>query len=355
MQALKLLLVLFLPTLALAGEELFPGYSWQPLGDGIYLHAQNQPLAAPVDGNTTVIVGRTAVMVIDTGINPAVARAVVAKIRSVTDRPVTHIVNTHWHDDHVNGNYVYKAAFPDATIIAHRETLKSLHEGWQEMEDGRREAYAGVDTDALREQAAGFEEAEPDKAIGYRLYAGYIDALRPELPTLGLVYPDTDFDERFEVDLGDRTVELRWLGEGNTAGDIVAWLPEEQFLITGDLLVAPIPFAFDAPMRKWPDTLNSLTAFKAKTIIPGHGPVQHDHEYLEQVSALVEHVVSEVRSAHDNGTAYENLAETVDLTSHRRQFTHDDVELDWAWQSWFVTPGLKSAWVALGYPLPEEG
>ena len=166
--------LLSVPTSAIAAEVVFPGYTWQAAGDGIFLHSQVDPLSGPVDGNSVVILNEDGVMVVDTHINPAVARAVVAKIQSLTDVPVTHVINTHWHDDHTNGNYVYRQAFPGVKIIAHRATLKSLQEEWAPMEDQRRTAYAGVDLEELQRIASDPETSDPDTAISYGLYAGYV-------------------------------------------------------------------------------------------------------------------------------------------------------------------------------------
>ena len=354
MRGLLLASLSLLPMCNLAAAEIYPGYDWQSLGDGVYLHSQRDPLAGPVDGNSVVVVGAEGVLVVDTHINPAVARAVIGKIRSLTDAPVTHVVNTHWHDDHTNGNHAYREAFPDVKIIAHRDTLKSLRSEWQAMEDQRRDAYAGVDLEKLHSRAAELEATDPATAITYRVYGGYVAALRPELPALVLEYPDTVFEDRFVLDVGNRRVELQWLGRGNTEGDIVAWLPAEKLLITGDLLVAPIPFAFDSPMSDWGDTLRRLADFDAALIVPGHGAPRHDDRYLASVRRLVETTTSRVQAARKNGVAYEELAAAVDLEDFRREFAGDSPERQWAWQSYFVAPGLKSAWASLGYPVPAE-
>lgn len=339
---------------AFAEEALYPGYTWQDLGRGIYLHTQIDPLAAPVDGNTTVIVSDAGILVVDTGINPAVVRAVVAKIRTLSDKPVTHVVNTHWHDDHVNGNYVYRQAFPDAQFIAHRETLGLLRERWEAMEEQREQAYASVDTGALRETAERLDASDPATAIGYRVYAGYVDALRPELAGLEYVFPDTVFGEKLVYDMGNRTVQILWPGQGNTPGDAVVWLEEERVLVTGDLVVAPVPFAFDAPMVEWVAALERLETFDAATIVPGHGPVQHDATYIRQVRELLEDTLSAVRAAQAEGAGFDNLSQAIDLEDQRRRFAGDDPLRNWAWNAFFVSPGLKSAWKSLGFPVPAE-
>jgi glyoxylase-like metal-dependent hydrolase (beta-lactamase superfamily II) len=335
-----------------AAEEIYPGYSWLPSGNGVYVHSQDDALAGPIDGNSVVIVGGAGVLVVDTHINPAVTRAVITKIRAITDKPVTHVVNTHWHDDHTNGNYVYRDAFPDAAIVSHRATLASLETEWQAMEDQRRAAYASVDIGELRRAAEELEESDPVTAIGYLAYAGYIDALGPELAALELVYPDTVFDDSLRVDLGERTVDLRWMGRGNTDGDVVVWLEDDRLLIAGDIVVAPIPYAFDSPMTDWIATLTRIAALDALTIIPGHGPVQRDDRYLERLRLLLQDTVSAVQGAHDDGIAFDRLAESIDLDARRLEFTGNDPVRDWAWQSFFLEPGLKSAWTSLGYPVP---
>ena len=337
-----------------AQVEVFPGYTWHSVGSGIYVHSQNNPLAGPVDGNSVVIVGDQGVLVIDTHINPAVARAVIGKIRTVTDKPVTHVVNTHWHDDHTNGNHAYREAFPDVKIVSHRATLSALKAEWQAMEDQRRAAYESVDVAALRRAADGLDESDPDTAIGYRVYAGYVEALRPELPAMELVYPDTVFEDSLVYDFGNRSVHLKWMGRGNTDGDIVVWLPDDRVLVTGDMLVAPIPYAFDSPMRDWVATLERIAGLDASTIIPGHGPVLRDKQYLGRVQSLLEATVNAVREAHDDGVAYADLADAVDLSSYESEFTSNDPEYAWAWRAYFASPGVGSAWLSLGYPVPDD-
>ncbi len=334
-----------------AREETFPGYHWQAVGDGIYVHSPVDPLAGPVDGNSVVIVNSDDVVVVDTHINPASARAVIGKIREITDAPVTKIVNTHWHDDHTNGNHAYREAFPDAQIVAHRATLAALREKWAPMEAQRREAYLTVTPEQIL--AAADELDDLNQAIGYRVYAGYVAALKPEMPSMQLVYPDTVFADRLVFDSGGRRIVVEWLGRGNTDGDVVVSLPDDGVLITGDLLVAPIPFAFDSPMTDWIETLERVFAFGARTIVPGHGAVQHDSKYIDQVLGLLRATVDAVRRAHESGAAFSELADAVDLTDHQARFTSGDTEKTFAWNTYYLAPGLRSAWVSLGYPLPD--
>ena len=347
-------LLLFLCAATVAAEEIYPGYSWEEVGEGIYLHRAVDPLAGPVDGNSVVIINDRDVFVVDTHINPAVARAVIARLASITDKPVTHIINTHWHDDHSNGNQAWRVAWPEAKIIAHRASLAAMQREWEPMLKQRREAYAALTPPPLLDMANKLEPSDPVQAWTIRVYADYVAALKPELPNLEAVYPDTVFDDELVFERGDRRIQLRWLGRGNTDGDAVVWLPDDKLLVTGDLLVYPIPFAFDSPMKEWPVTLEKARALGAATIIPGHGPVQRDNEYLKQVAALLRDTLDAVTKAREQGARYDRLPQAVDLSAQEKIFTGGVPEKSYAWKSYFIDPGLKSAWQSLGYPVPAD-
>jgi len=168
-----------------------------------------------------------------------------------------------------------------------------------------------------------------------------------------LIYPDLPFDDQMIFERGKRTIVVQWMGRGNTEGDAMVWLPEEKVLVTGDVLVAPIPYAFDSPMIDWIETLRRIKVLKAKTIVPGHGAVQHDEAYLDQVIALLEDTVEAVANAKAAGVEYAGLAEAIDLSEQEQLFTAGDPHAGYAWRSYYLGPALLSAWVSLGYPVPE--
>src|SRR5215472_12877010 len=77
-------------------------------------------------GNTTVVIGERQVFVVDTCFLPSAAREDIAQIRQWTDKPVSFVLNTHFHNDHNLGNRAYMDAFPQLTIIAHVETKRDM-------------------------------------------------------------------------------------------------------------------------------------------------------------------------------------------------------------------------------------
>ena len=94
-----------------------------PVKPGIYLIRRPDPLRQPVEGNATVIVNEQDVVVVDGGGSPLAASNAIKLIRSVTDKPVSTLITTHWHGDHNFGNQVYRATFPQIRIISHENKI----------------------------------------------------------------------------------------------------------------------------------------------------------------------------------------------------------------------------------------
>src|SRR5215813_7231507 len=118
-------LLLVAPLLATAAAAQ-PARKVTKLADGVYEIQHGDPRDASASGNTTVIIGGRQVLVVDTCFLPSEAKEDIAQIHKWTDRPVSFVVNTHFHNDHNLGNRAYMDAFPALTIIAHRETKKDM-------------------------------------------------------------------------------------------------------------------------------------------------------------------------------------------------------------------------------------
>lgn len=89
----------------------------------------------------------------------------------------------------------------------------------------------------------------------------------------GLTWPTMTFVGKMTVWLGKLEVQLLQLGRGHTKGDIVAWLPAEKVLFSGDLVeFDATPYAGDAYFKDWPKTLENIAALQPEKLVPGRGP-----------------------------------------------------------------------------------
>jgi glyoxylase-like metal-dependent hydrolase (beta-lactamase superfamily II) len=328
-------------------QETLPGYEWIAVSDGIYLSTQTDPFRGPVDGNCVVLVNDRDVVVIDTHINPAVARHVVHRIRSMTDKPVSWILNTHWHDDHTNGNGTFRDAFPGVAIVSHEATLQTLQDRWQAFEDGRLAGFRSVADVDLEAEARKVEADDPDRAAMLRTYAEYRDALLPELPQMALVYPDVTFHKAMRLLRGDRSIEIRHLGVGNTDGDAVVWLPQERILITGDLVVSPVPYAYEVDFTAWIQTLRKILGMQPRLLIPGHGRPMQDLTHVEQLLDLFDDTLTQVQAAASRGSDLQEVLSEVRLEKYAVRFAGEDAAARAAFERDYRIPAIRSVWATL--------
>lgn len=101
------------------------------------------------------------------------------------------------------------------------------------------------------------------------------------------------------------------LSDRRAKGDLVIHLPGERIVISGDMAITPMQFAFFSSPRKWIGTLDRLAAIDAAVIIPGHGPVQKDRRFLADLQSMLRSVVEQVDSGVKNGLTLDELQQTV--------------------------------------------
>jgi cyclase len=296
------------------------------LADGVY-EIGHEP-----NGNTTVIIGERQVLVVDTCFLPSAARADIVQIREWTGKPVNFVLNTHFHNDHNFGNRVYMDAFPALTIIAHVQTKKDM----DMFGPGSLSREERTKTDIVQMLKSG---KQPDgKALSaadrkqLREALAQQDAVIAEFRNVSFQSATLTFDHDFTIDLGNREVQIKYLGRGNTSGDAVAYLPREKVVIAGDLLVYPIPYFYDGYPVEWIQTLQNLAALDADTIVPGHGPVMHDKTHIYLIRDLLKSAVDQMnaqlrRTGPALSQTLDSVKGTVDLSPFRPRFAGDDAEL----------------------------
>jgi glyoxylase-like metal-dependent hydrolase (beta-lactamase superfamily II) len=302
------------------------------LTDGVYeiQHAQGG------GGNTTVIIGDRQVLVVDTGFLPSAAREDIAQIRQWTNQPVSFILNTHFHNDHNLGNRVYMDAFPAVTVIAQVETKKEMDRfGPGSLMREEKDSY-GIRQTVKKMLDSGKTDdgkvlTEDDKKQLKDLLARQVVMIE-ELKGLKFQSATLTFEHGFSVDLGNREVQLKFLGRGNTPGDAVAYLPKEKILVAGDLVDLPLPNVLDGYPSEWTHTLQRLADLDANTIVPGHGPILHDKSYIYLLRDLLQSAVDQVneklrQTAPAMFMTLDDVKSSVDLTPFRQRFAGNDQDL----------------------------
>jgi cyclase len=355
LSATLLAIWLITPLLLLADSVSSNQRTVTKLAEGIYLiRHKNAPDHFP-QGNTVVIIGATDVLVVDSCYLPSSAREDIAQIRQWTDKPVRYLLNTHWHNDHNQGNAAYGDAFPALTIIAQTETAKLmalrnasyLSEYPHRMERFQQEIDSGKHPNGTPLTEGELEDLKNAVKGG----KAASDAVSAEFRNLRVRVPDVTFDHELDLDLGNREVQLKYLGRGNTVGDAIAYVPNEKILITGDLVDSPVPYLGGGFPIEQVATLKRMAELDFEKLVPGHGGVLKGKDFVQQEIELIEAVIAAMNQEIGRTSAnpqkrfdeIKNAVErNVDVNAWRQKFAGDDpAEQDFF--EVFAWPGLLEA------------
>ncbi|MCA3447359.1 MAG: MBL fold metallo-hydrolase [Rhodobacter sp.] len=212
------------------GDTADKKISFVEIGEGLYA------FTAEGDPNSGVIIGDDSVMVVEAQATPRLARKVIDCIRGVTDKPISHVVLTHYHAVRVLG----ASAFNAPQIIMSEAARSMVAERGQEDWDSEFQRFP-------------------------RLFLGH-----ESIP--GLTWPTTTFNGKMTVWLGKRRVDILQPGRAHTAGDAVIHVPDANVMFTGDIVEAHSAcYCGDGHFADWGNTLEAIRAFDLDAIAPGRG------------------------------------------------------------------------------------
>ncbi len=215
---------------ASAGDLEEKTITFTEIGEGLYA------FTAEGDPNSGIIIGDASVMIVEAQATPRLARQVIDKVRSVTDKPISHVVLTHYHAVRVLG----ASAFGAGQVIMSQKARSMVVERGQEDWDSEFGRFP-------------------------RLFQGH-----EEIP--GLTWPTTTFNGRMSVYLGHRRVDIMQVGRAHTAGDAVIHVPDQNVMFTGDIVeYHSACYCGDGHFNDWPGTLEAIRHFDLDAIAPGRG------------------------------------------------------------------------------------
>ncbi len=225
--------------------------------------------------NAGFVVGDEGVVAIDTCATEQRTRRFLEHVGRVTAEPLRVVVNTHHHGDHTHGNYLTHPA----AIVGH---------------------------ELCREELLG---------TGIQLYEGVFgDPSPPDWGDLRLAPPMLTFADRMQLHTGTMAIELHYIGgPAHTTNDVVAWLPEQRTLFSGDLVFnGGTPFVLMGSVSGALKAVERLRSFDAEAIVPGHGPVC-DPSVLDRLAAYFHFVQELAGNAYDADVTPLEAARETDL------------------------------------------
>lgn len=236
--------------------------TFSEVGEGLYA------FTAEGDPNSGVIIGDDSVMIVEAQATPRLANKVIDCVRSVTDKPISHVVLTHYHAVRVLG----ASAFGADQIIMSDVARAMVAERGQEDWDSEFQRFP-------------------------RLFEGH-----ESIP--GLTWPTTTFSDEMTVFLGNRRVDIRKLGRAHTAGDAVIHVPDQNVMFTGDIVeYHSACYCGDGHYSDWGGTLDAIKAYDVDAIAPGRGDalvgtemvnkaIESTRDFVDSTYAPVKRVVA---------------------------------------------------------------
>ena len=293
----------------------------QRVADGVYAAIAKED--SPAGSNAAIIVNEDGVLIVDTHLSPSFARELLNEVRRIAPLPVRYVVNTHWHNDHTQGNQAYFNVFPGRVeFLAHTNTRRDIvHRAIPQVREQLRNLPGQIRK--LEEKLADARH-RTDRA---RLRAQIESTRRylEELKQIDITLPTFTFDRSLFLHR-TRDIHIHYFGRGHTAGDVVVFLPKERVLITGDLFLGEhIPFARDSFPSEWAATLKAVSQLDFDLVILGHTPVEKGGEakiHFANLIAFFEDVVPRVRAMVAAGKSLDQVKAELDLTKYKTQFAN---------------------------------
>ncbi len=280
-------------------DEIAPGVYFATGGD-----------AVTVGSNSLVVVNDDDVLIVDSHISPSAARALMASVKTITDKPVRTLVNSHYHYDHANGNQVFDKG---VEIIGHEFTRQKL------LGDVLHEATyvnnAGPGNQLW--QTVGLEKRI---AAGDAKAAGELARLKrhiAELAEVRPVPPNVTLTDKLTLHRGKREIQILHLGRAHTGGDLVVYLPADRIVFTGDLFYTGAPYLGDGYPEEFVQTLEKLKGLRFDVAVPGHGALVRDRKQIDFNQQYLRQYWAQVKGFHAAKLTVKEARAKLDLTAYQ--------------------------------------
>ena len=261
------------------------------IGNGVYAYLQ--PDGSWGWSNAGLIVDGDQSLLVDTLFDLKLTDVMLRDMRRAVPAAehIQTLVNTHANGDHCWGNQLVEGA----EVVASRASAAEMAEVPAAM------------------LAQAMQMAPNMGELGAYLLRIFGDF---DFAGIGPVAPTRTFDGELTLQVGDKTVQLIEVGPAHTRGDILAHLPQERVVFTGDILfINGHPIVWAGPVRNWINACERIMAMDVDVIVPGHGPIT-DKQGVVQVRDYLAYISAEARRHFDAGLDAMEAARAISLDAY---------------------------------------
>jgi glyoxylase-like metal-dependent hydrolase (beta-lactamase superfamily II) len=315
--------VLVVTSIALGRGQAHGGakaYRFEKIADGVFFATGTGVMTTM--SNSMVIVNSDHLMLVDTSVTPAAARALVAQIKEeISPRPIKYVFNSHYHFDHAHGNQIFG---DDVEIIGH-EYIRQMHQSNVLQQRTNRSFSEGLPAQIadfkqrIAKASDAKERAQLETAMGVTAaHAKAIQEVKPKAPNV-------TFTDVMTLHKGGREVQVLFLGRGHTGGDTMIFLPAERIVFTGDFFegrpgAGVLSYLGDAFIDEWPASLERLKALDFDIIVPGHGAPLKERQQITDFQNYLRDFWRQARTLRLQGVTAEQAAQKMDMSKFAAQY-----------------------------------
>ena len=312
----RLLLPAFIYTLSIVSyaQEVITTdtHRLDQVADGVYFATGTGDIYTM--SNALIIEREDDIVIVDSHITPAAGRALLDSIRTVSDKPVTTLINSHFHYDHSNGTPAFG---DDLEIIGHEVTYEKLT-GDPENEHTYQSSLRRFDNTVARLESELASATDADEKLQIENQLNYWRRHVEAQSEIVFTPPTQTLRDKMTLYRGGREIQLHYFGRAHTGGDLAIYLPKEKIVFSGDMMLGGISYMGDGYVAEWADTLQGLKGLDIELILPGHGPGITDVGRISLVQAYYTDLTEEIRRLKDLGYSAEEAAARADLRKHER-------------------------------------
>ena len=244
---------------------------------------------------------------------PSAAASLIGQMkREVTTKPVRYVINTHFHADHTQGDHAYRLTGEKVDFIASSATGKLL----ESLAVARMKATVATvppQIDALRDQAAhatsaGRKPSAPIRSGNCRPIGLSLKITRPSCPPSPLT-------SRTYCKMPAYDLHIEFHGHAHTAGDVVAYCPQERAVATGDVIHGFLPNIADGFPACGRRTIDSIGGGDFNTILPGHAALQTGRTRMVNLRNYIEELTEKVEQGKKTGMSLAEMQQRITVAS----------------------------------------
>ena len=282
----------------------------EKVADGVYFAVGTGNIYTM--SNALIIERESDVVIVDSHITPAAGRALLDSIQSVTEKPVTTLINSHFHYDHSNGTPAFGNHIE---IIGHEVTYQKLITD-PENEHTFQSSLIRFNNTISRLRSELDNSSNNDEREQLQRELEYWQRHVEAQSEIVFTPPTQTLRDKMTLYRGGREIQLHYFGRAHTGGDLAIYLPEEKIVFTGDMMLGGISYMGDGYVAEWADTLQGLKGLDIELILPGHGPSFTDKERISLVQDYYTSLTEEVRRLKNLGYSADEAAARADLRQH---------------------------------------